>query len=81
MVATNDLNIRLADSYLALLKNMSADMRLELIAKLSASLKSTVSKKHTVDYYNGIWNSSESAEEIIENIRNARVSTRQIENF
>ncbi len=81
MVLSNDLNIRLADSYLALLKNMSADMRLELIAKLSASLKSTVSKKHSVDYYNGIWKSTESAEEIIETIRASRVSTRQIENF
>jgi hypothetical protein len=81
MIAINDFNIRLADSYLALLKNMSADMRLELIAKLSASLKSTVSKKQTVDYYNGIWKSEESAEEIIESIRQSRVSTRQIESF
>jgi hypothetical protein len=81
MIATNDLDIRLADSYLALLKNMSADMRLELIAKLSASLKSTAAQKNSVDYYNGIWKSTESADEIIDEIRNARVSTRQVEIF
>ena len=81
MVTTSELELKLVDSYLALLKNMSANMRLELIAKLSSSLKTKEAEKRSIDYYNGIWSAEESAEDIIENIRKSRVFNRQIENF
>ena len=81
MLTTSELELKLVDSYLALLKNMSANMRLELIAKLSSSLKTKEADKKGVDYYNGIWSEEENAEDIIENIRKSRVFNRQIENF
>lgn len=81
MTTSFELNKRLVESYLALLQNLSVEARLDLIARISMSLKDPSPKVNKVDYFSGIWQSEESAEEIIEEIRNARVFNRQIEPF
>jgi hypothetical protein len=81
MTTSFDLNHKLVESYLALLQNLSIEARLELISRISMSLKKPNQEPHKVDYYSGSWQSDESAEETIENIRSSRVFNRQIEEF
>ena len=68
-----DLKFNLIDSYLGLLKNLSPDSKLELISRLSDSLKG--SKKPTDkslrDLY-GTFISKKSADEIITDLKNSR---------
>ena len=68
-----DLKFNLIDSYLALLNNLSPESKLELIAKLSDSLKG--SKKPTDksirDLY-GAFVSKKSADEIITELKDSR---------
>ena len=65
-----------------MLKDLSSDIKLELIAKLSASL---VAKDNTPDASNwtsefvGRWEDDRTADEVIEDIRGARTSNREIE--
>lgn len=44
-MSTPDVNINLVDSYYTLLKNLSPNNKLELIARLSKSMKTTKVKK------------------------------------
>jgi len=44
---TTDININLVDSYFTLLKSLSPNNKLELIARLSKSMKTTKVKKDT----------------------------------
>ena len=65
----------------SVLKNLSSDMKLELIFRLSKSL---LSKDQFIDdnwasKFAGEWKDSRSAESIIEDIRNSRTSNREIE--
>ena len=72
---STDLNINLIETYFGLLKNLSADSKLELIAKLSNSMKTS---KHTKDAslksLYGAFISKQSADEIINDIKQARTS-------
>lgn len=75
-----DKNTTIVDGYVGLLDNLSTDNKLELILKLTASVKSDlVEKESSFKKAFGAFDSNKSAEEIIEEIRNSRVSTRQIE--
>ena len=78
---TNSLqHISLADYYFGFLKNLNADSKLDLISKLSQSLKETDSKPEiSLQSLFGAYKSDETAEEIIENIRSSRVFNRNIE--
>jgi tRNA A-37 threonylcarbamoyl transferase component Bud32 len=79
---TADINTTIVDGYLGLLDNLSANNKLDLISKLTASVKSDLTnKKSSFKKAFGAFDSSKSAEEIIEEIRNSRVSTRKIESF
>ncbi len=79
---TADINTTIVDGYLGLLDNLSANNKLDLISKLTASVKTDLSnKKSSFKKAFGAFDSSKSAEEIIEEIRNSRVSTRKIESF
>lgn len=76
-----EMNISNVDTYWSILKNLSSDVKLELISRLSKSL---LSKEHThesnwVSQFAGEWKDSRSAEDIIEDIRNSRTSNREIE--
>lgn len=68
--------------YWDMLKDLSSDIQLELIAKLSASL---VAKDDTSDTSNwtsefvGRWEDDRTADDVIEDIRGARTSNREIQ--
>jgi hypothetical protein len=77
---TADLKFNLIDSYLGLLSNLSPDSKLELISKLSDSLKGSrkPSKKSLNDLY-GAFISKKSADEIITELKNSRNFDRKTE--
>lgn len=78
---TADINTTLIDSYFSLLKNLSADSKLELIARLSKSMKTSkkTKKKVTLGSLYGSWESEESAKEIIAELKSARHFNRKRE--
>ena len=79
---TTEINTTIIDGYVGLLDNLSTNNKLDLISKLTNSIKSDLTnKKSTFKKAFGAFESNKSAEEIIEEIRNSRVSTRQIESF
>ncbi len=77
-----ETNTIIVDGYVGLLDNLSTNNKLDLISKLTDSVKSDLAnKKSSFKKAFGAFDSKKSAEEIIEEIRNSRVSTRQIESF
>jgi hypothetical protein len=76
---TADINTKLIDSYISLLKNMSAQNKLDLISKLSNTVKTDLEQEKT-DFYKafGGWDKNESAEDLIETIRGSRTFNRTI---
>lgn len=73
-------NINIADYYFGFLKNLKHDSKLDLIAKLSESLKTT-SKKGDVSLQSlfGAYKSEETADEIIAELRASRTFNRNTE--
>ncbi len=79
---TSDLNINLIAIYFELLKNLSADSKLELIAKLSNSMKTKKKKKDgSLQSLYGAFVSKQSADEIITDIKQSRTFNRKREGF
>lgn len=77
-----EFNSKIIEGYLGLLDNLSPSNKLDLIARLTASVKTDLTtKKTSFKQAVGAFESSKSAEEIIEEIRSSRVSTRIIESF
>ena len=77
---TIDINAKLIDNYFALLKNLSTNSKLDLIAKLSQSIKTDISnKRSSFDKAYGAWDSEESADELIATIKESRTFYRNIE--
>jgi hypothetical protein len=77
---TADLKFNLIDSYLGLLNNLSSDNKLELISKLSDSLKS--SKKPTEKSVNDLYGAfifDKSTEEMITELKKSRNFNRKVE--
>lgn len=71
-----------ADTYWNLLKNLSTDIKLDLIARLSNSLLDQGKKlenEHWASAFAGKWADTRSAEEIIDDIREARTSNKEID--
>lgn len=77
-----DLKFNLIDSYLGLLKSLSPDNRLELISKLSDSLKNfeKPTDKSLNDLY-GAFKTRKSADEIIADLKKSRNFGRKTELF
>ena len=76
------MNSTIVDGYVGLLDNLSTNNKLDLISKLTASVKTDLSnKKSAFKKSFGAFDSKKSAEDIIEEIRKSRVSSRQIESF
>lgn len=75
-----DLNNTIIEGYLRLLNNLSPDSKLELISKLTLSVKKDINS-HKRSFYKafGGWDSKETAEIIANEIRNTRTFNRQIE--
>lgn len=63
-------------SYWNILKDLSADVKLRLIARLSASLVKPTEKAvdNVADKYYGAWHDDSSAEDMADNIRKARIN-------
>lgn len=81
-----NLKFNLVDSYLELLENLSPENKLELISKLSDSLKS--SKKPTenqsdksLDDLSGAFIFDKSSDDLIKELKESRNFNRQIEGF
>lgn len=79
-MGASDVNINLVDSYYTLLKNLSPNNKLELIAKLSKSMKTTKAKKEvSLSSLYGSWVSEQSADELVAELKKARNFNRQRE--
>jgi hypothetical protein len=77
-----DINKRLVDTYLELVKNLSPNSKLDLITGLSNSLKSgKKNKKSSLKSLTGDFISEKSADEIIDDLKKARKFSRNIESF
>lgn len=73
-------DINLINNYFGLLNNLSPDSKLELISRLSQSLKSQEKpQEKSIKELFGAFQSAKSAETIIEEIKQSRTFTRQIE--
>jgi len=67
------ININLIESYFLLLKNLSPDSKLELIARLSKSMKTgKKTKYHSLKLLFGAFVSEKSADDLIDEIKKAR---------
>lgn len=79
---TIDINTTLIEGYLQLLDHLSPNNKLDLISKLTLSVKTDISDKKKSFYKAfGAWDSKKSADEIINDIRNSRTFNRQTEQF
>ena len=77
---TADFNNKLINGYLELLKNLEPSNKLDLISKLTKSIKSDLKdKRDAFDKSFGAWDKSESAEMIAKEIRDSRKFSRKIE--
>lgn len=73
-------HISLADYYFGFLENLNPDSKLDLISKLSQSLKNNDDAPEvSLQSLFGAYKSEETAEEIIGQLRASRVSNRNIE--
>lgn len=79
---TTSKQINSADYFFELLSNLNSDSKLDLISKLSKSLKTKPSKKEVSlkDLF-GSFISKKTADEIITDIRDSRHFSRKIENL
>jgi len=81
-MATVDIDKKLVDSYLDLLENLSSDSKLDIISRLSESLKSD-GKNEAVSLrvLDGDFIAEKTADEIINDLKKARSFTRNTESF
>jgi hypothetical protein len=74
------LSSHILDSYIAFLQTLSPGAKLDIISKLTQSLKSEVKPKENLfDKSFGAWAENESVDEIVKGIRDSRRFNRQIE--
>ncbi|WP_293789056.1 hypothetical protein [uncultured Pedobacter sp.] len=71
---TAGIGINLIYSYFTLLKSLSPDNKLELIARLSKSMKTTEKKEKEIslDALYGSWESDQTADELVAELKAAR---------
>ncbi|CAN5619656.1 hypothetical protein BH11BAC3_BH11BAC3_01740 [soil metagenome] len=81
-MASINQNISIADYYFDFLKNLNSNSKLDLISKLSQSLKeSDKNQEASLQSLFGAYKSVETAEEIIAEIRESRVFNRNTESL
>lgn len=72
----------IADNYFGLIKNLSIDVKLELISRITDSLKNlSVQKNDSWKNLYGAFDSEQSADEMIKDIKESRNTNRQIESL
>lgn len=77
---TIDINTTLIEGYLRLLSNLSVNNKLELISRLTISIKTDISERKSSFYKAfGAWESKQSADDIIDEIYQSRTFDRRIE--
>jgi len=75
-------NMTIIEGYLSLLANLNPKTKLDLILKLNSTVKSDkVSKKSIMKKAFGALDTKKTADELIQEIRSSRVSTRKIESL
>ncbi len=75
-------NINTADYFFGLLSNLNSDSKLELISRLSNSLKNQSSTKEiSLRKLFGSFKSKQTADQLIEDIRKSRNFSRKIESL
>lgn len=78
----SDVNITLVEGYLRLLENLSPGSKLDLIAKLSQSVKTDIAgQKSRFFKAFGAWESDKSAEQLVEELKTARKFKRRVEEW
>ena len=79
----SNANKIMVDDYYGLLRNLSKETKIKLIAKLSNSIieDNTSENENVVDNFFGAFKSNKSAEEIIKEIRESRSFNHTIEAF
>ena len=81
-MAPSSQHSSLADYYFGFLKNLNANSKLDLIVKLSQSLKEVEAVPDVpLQSLFGAYQSDETADEIIVNLRTSRVFNRTIESL
>jgi len=70
---------KILNNYLGLLSGLSARLKLDLIEKLTQSIKAEFSRESSLKSAFGAWQSEESAEELINQIESSRQTNRQLE--
>ena len=78
---TIEVNKNLIDDYLKLLHSLSTNNKLDLISRLTQSIKDEVNDKSLFYKSFGAWESMNSADEIILEIRKSRRLKRRVEEF
>jgi hypothetical protein len=74
------VNKHILDNYMVFLETLSPGTKLDLISKLTQSLKSQVKPKENLfESSFGAWTGNESADDIIKGIKDSRTFNRQIE--
>lgn len=78
--------IRITDMYMSVLSSLSNDEKLDLIAKLSDSMrkKKTVAKKASMEVFDCFhmdWGGEDSPENIAESLRKGRTFNRNVEDW
>ena len=77
-----DIDKTIVEGYSKMLENLSASNKLDLILRLTASVKSDITdKKSFFKEAFGAFQSTSTADEIINEIRSSRTFTIQIEEF
>jgi hypothetical protein len=75
-----EINNTLIDGYLRLLDNLSPGSKLDLISKLTSSVKADLTKRNKSFYKAfGAWDKKDPADILIDHIRESRTFNRQIE--
>ena len=78
----NKINYDILNNYWGLIKTLNASCKLDLIERLTHSIRQNQKQKtNTMNLAFGAWESENSAEEIIEELRNSRSINRQIESL
>ena len=74
------MNTSIIDSYMVFLQTLNPDARLDIISRLTQTLKSETKPKENLFAKSfGAWSGSQSGDEIIKGIRDSRTFNRQIE--
>lgn len=73
-------NTNILDSYWGLIKTLHTSWKLDLIERLTQSIRQNLQQgPNTMKHAFGAWESDKSADQIIEDLRNSRNTNRQIE--